>query len=91
MVSPTGGDIQQECLCAEKFSDTLETQRGITVRGVTAVGAANALRVLRAEEGRDKELIDLIFSGGFDYEIRDKASPNEFTATGLQLLCELIS
>lgn len=50
-------------LPSERFSDTLETQRGITMGGVIALGEANALKVLRAEEGRDKELIGWIFSG----------------------------
>lgn len=57
----------------------------------TALGAANAVKVFRAEEGRDKELIDWRFSGGFGYDIREKASPAKVTDTGIQLLCELIS
>lgn len=31
--------------------------------------------------GGDKELIDWRFSGGFGYEIREKASPAKFTDT----------
>lgn len=51
----------------------METHGGVTQCGVTASGAANAVKVFRAEEGRDKELIDWRFSGGFGYEIREKA------------------
>lgn len=53
---------------AERCLETLET--GITEYDVTALEAANAVKVFRAEEGRDKELIDGRFSGGFSCEIR---------------------
>lgn len=46
----------------------------VTQCSVTAPGEANAVKVFRAEEGRDKELIGWRFSGGFGYEFRDKAS-----------------
>ncbi len=78
-------------LIAVRCSDTLETRGGITECGVTALRAANAVKVFRAEEGRDKELIDWRFSGGFGYEIREKASLAKVTGTGFQLLDELIS
>lgn len=77
-------------LLAQRHLETLETQRGISECGVTALKAANAVKVFRAEEGRDKELIDWRFSGGFSCEIREKASPAKVTATGSQLHCELI-
>lgn len=68
-------------LIAVRCSDTLETREGITQCGVTGLRAANAVRVFRAEEGRDKELIDWRSSGGFGYEIREKASPAKVTDT----------
>lgn len=68
-------------LIAARCSNTLETQEGITQCGVTALRAVNAVRVFRAGEGRDKELIDWRSSGGFDYEIREKASPAKVTDT----------
>lgn len=70
---------------------TLWRHEGVSQCGVTALRAANAVKVFRAEEGRDKELIDWRFSEGFGYEIREKGSPVEFTDTGFQLLCELLS
>lgn len=78
-------------LIAVRCSDTLETRGGTTECGVTALRATNAVKVFRAEKGRDKELIDYRFSGGFGYEIREKASTAKFTDRGFQLLCELIS
>lgn len=72
-------------------SNTLETRGAFTKCGVTALRAANAVKVFRAEEGRDEELIDWRFSRGFGYEIREKASPAKFTDTGFQLLCYLIA
>lgn len=41
---------------AVRCSDTLERQWCIAECGVTALRAANAVKVFRVEEGRDKEL-----------------------------------
>ncbi len=81
----SGGIIAVRC------SDTLETSGGIAECGVTALRAANAVKVFRAEGGRNKELIDSRFSGGLGYEIRERASPDKFTDTRFQILCELIA
>lgn len=59
-------------LIAVRCCDTLETREGIIKCGVTALRAVNAVKVFRAEEGRDKEPIDWRFSGDFGYEIREK-------------------
>lgn len=64
-------------LIAVRCSDTPGTREGITV---TALRAADAVKVIRPEEGNDKELIDWRFrrrSG----RIREKASPAEVTHT----------
>lgn len=66
-------------LIAVRCSDTRETREGIAECGVTALRAANAVKVFRPEEGRDQELIDWRFSGGFGYEIREEASSAEVT------------
>lgn len=71
---------------AARCSDTLETGGGLTQCGVTALRAANAVKVFREEKARDKELTDGRFSAGFGCEIRDKASPAEVTDAGFQLL-----
>lgn len=86
------GNVQYAYMCtvnpplAERCLETLETQRGITECDVAALKAANAVKVFRAEAGRDKELIDGRFSGGFSCEIRGNACPAKVTAAGFQLL-----
>ena len=75
---PTRMPVSCELTAARCF-DTLET-KGVS-QSVVLLRAANAVKVFRAEEARDKELIGWRFSRGFGYEIREKASLAKFTVT----------